>query len=353
MAHPFQDKLICFIGIPIRCTQQVARDALIAVGGVIDENISAFVNYAVAFTDAKKTKNYSMALKYKSFLSILDENQFFDILEGRAAPPKLPESNRDVTCPSSDSETAARESKLFLDDLIIRKRLDNLAQHGIISPDGGRIKIDFRSLDNVRRLVEFMKQKHAAAILDTPNVSERCDYCYNPVSVHLGDGEGGQIAGLCQNCYNQLMAEMTGADISSVMPKRLSFKGRGGKTYEFDVDLMIFPNGMLLTASEIGKTKRKVDVHGELDADMNKMLEALRQRIMKAIAVKYMKPDGYIAKNKAVGYIEYNSERDAHDIIIDGKPYTWADLEKNISVHEGWKFKIEFGSVGDDIDDDY
>jgi len=54
--------------------------------------------------------------------------------------------------------------------------------------------------------------------------------------------------------------------------------------------------------------------------------------------------------NKAVGYIEYNRERDACNVVIDGKPYTWAELERNIRAHEGWKIKIEFGDVGDELD---
>ena len=63
-----------------------------------------------------------------------------------------------------------------------------------------------------------------------------------------------------------------------------------------------------------------------------------------------MKPDGYVSNNKAVGYIKYNRERQTCDVIIDGKPYTWAELEKNISAREGWKIKIEFGDVGDVLD---
>jgi len=52
--------------------------------------------------------------------------------------------------------------------------------------------------------------------------------------------------------------------------------------------------------------------------------------------------DGRFIEGKTVGYIEYNHDRDAHDVIIDGKPYTWQDLEKNISSHEGFRIRIEF-----------
>jgi hypothetical protein len=105
-----------------------------------------------------------------------------------------------------------------------------------------------------------------------------------------------------------------------------------------------------LTATEKGKQRRKVDVHGELTDDFYLMLEILKSRIKKALSIKYMDRSGYFREDKAVGYIEYNSESEACDIIIDGNPYSWRELEKNISSHEGWKIKIEFGDVGDELD---
>jgi hypothetical protein len=48
--------------------------------------------------------------------------------------------------------------------------------------------------------------------------------------------------------------------------------------------------------------------------------------------------------------VSVNHERDAQDVVIDGKPYSWEELEKNISAHEGWKIKIEFASTGDELE---
>ena len=146
------------------------------------------------------------------------------------------------------------------------------------------------------------------------------------------------------------MAEMIGIDFSEVLPKRLSFKGKGGKTHNFEIEFLIFPTGKSLIATEIGKTKRRVEVFGEIEDDQNVMLELLKKRIKKALSTAYMRPDGYFSKGKAVGYIEYNHDRDAHDVIIDGKPYTWSELEKNISSHEGWQIKIEFSDASDELD---
>jgi hypothetical protein len=113
---------------------------------------------------------------------------------------------------------------------------------------------------------------------------------------------------------------------------------------------MVFPKGKLLTATEIGKTKRKVDVLGGLDDDVDEMFEILKKRIKKALSVTYMDRDGRISDNKAVGYIHYDDDRDEHYIVIDGKPYTWEQLKKNIPSYEGWKIKIEFGDMSVDFE---
>ena len=64
MAHYFNDRLIVFIGNPKRCSRKEARDALIAAGGIVDERITMFTHFAVAFEDAEKTKVYQKAAEH-------------------------------------------------------------------------------------------------------------------------------------------------------------------------------------------------------------------------------------------------------------------------------------------------
>jgi hypothetical protein len=356
MPHPFLDKLVVFIGTPTICTRQTARDRLVVVGGVPDDRVTGFANYVVAFGGAEKTKAYEKAYVYdkNGLCALLNEAQFFDILEGNAEPPEMKNSsgmNGVTIIPGKNPEAHAREHEKFIEYLLNRKRLNSMAKHGIPTPDGGRMKIDLRQLDKTSRVIQMMREQDLYSS-DKSSEPDSCDKCGNPVKVHLHDGENGKVANLCIDCYNRVMAGMSGTDFRDVPTKRLSFKRQGGKAHEFDIELMVFPKGKLLTATEIGKTKRKVDVLGELDDDVDEMFEILKKRIKKALSATYMQKDGYIAGSKAVGYIEYNDKREAHDIVIDGKPYTWAELEKNISSHEGWKIKIEFGDVGDDLDAD-
>ena len=352
MAHPFANKLFVFIGEPERCTRHAARDALDAVGGVTDERINSFTNYVVAFSHNGKSQKYKRAIEddKQGYLTLLNEEQFFDILEGRAKPPAKPTWNKPtlINMPL-DPVAEAQRSEETLNMILNRKRMNNAAKYGVPTSDGGRIKVDLRPFDMVNRVMKTMSKNREHLTSSNSDISDRCDSCSNPSKVHIGDDAGTTFINLCNDCHNELIAQIAGTETPDDIPKQLDFKFRN-KTYHFTIEVEIFPTGKVITATEIGKTKRKTDVSGELDDDFGEMLETLKKRIKKLVSVKYMGSDGYLSKNKAVGYIEYNHERDACDIIIDGNPYTWDELEKNISAREGWKIKIEFGDIGDELD---
>ena len=161
MAHPFQDRLVVFIGTPQRCTRQAARDALIAVGGIPDAKIVCFTSFVVAFGRADTTKVYQHALKFErdGLLTVLTEAQFFDILEGRAAPPEKPKPDKEViVIPPEAAEAVEREFEQIKTDTINRRRMDSLARYGVQTPDG-RMKIDLRPLDNIRRVMKIIKDQ--------------------------------------------------------------------------------------------------------------------------------------------------------------------------------------------------
>jgi len=350
--HPFTDKLFVFTGNPTRCSRQAAREALTAVGGVIEERITTFTHYIVAFAGAEKTKVYQKAVEHDKYghMVLLDESQFFDALEGKVAPLEKKEYKAEgvyilhpPNAPTAENKNAAIEKYVME-----RKRLKNMLRSKDSTPD-----VDVRKTA-VAVIGAVLQMQN-----DTPNEeddlpdgwgqSEICAACSQASSVTIAV-RGTAFVSLCQDCHNEFVAQTLGMDSPEDIPKKLSFTGKGGKTYNFAIDFEIFPAGKLLTATEIGKTKRMTDVFGALDADAYEMLETLKKRIKKLVSVKYIDDDGYFAKNKAVGYVEYNLERERHEIIIDGKPYSWSEIEKNISAHEGWKIKIEFADHGDELD---
>jgi hypothetical protein len=351
MSHPFEDKLFAFIGNPKRCSRRQAREALDAVGGVTDERILSFTEYVVAFEHDGKTKKYAKAVKdsNKGYLILLDEDQFFDILEGKSEPPS--KANREKHVLVIETEESRIRQEESWKELLNHKRMTNMAKYGTTMPDGSIAKIDLRPLDLTRRIVEMMKkqpEQYGFVIPDTPH--DYCNACGKPAKVHFRANEDSDYIKLCQDCYNDMMAEYTGIEMPDFIPQQFLCNDDAGKSHKFDIEFLIFATGKELTTKEKGKFKRRIKVHGELDADVGEMLQLLKRKIIKAINTIHIDERGYINNGIAEGYIDYNSKRDDYDIIIDGKPYTWEELKKNISMHEGWNIRIEFGDYDDVVE---
>ena len=156
MAHPFKDQIVVFIGTPGRFTRKEARNELLVVGGVPDERITAFTNYVVAFPGAENTKLYQRALKYSKLLTILTEDQYADILAGKAQPPEKPQSDV-VVIPSANAEAEALVSDQFHSDHLNRKRINSMARHGVPTPEG-QVKVDMRMLEKMGRVSKALQE---------------------------------------------------------------------------------------------------------------------------------------------------------------------------------------------------
>ena len=179
---------------------------------------------------------------------------------------------------------------------------------------------------------------------------DTCEVCGKPAMVQIGTEDSGECHHYCFNCHNTEMTELYDTDMPGFVPDRLAVPDRNGRIHEFDIEFIIFGTGKSLTATELGKTRRKADVWGSLDDNFDEMLATLYQRIKKALSVKYLDCDGYIKGQKMVGYIDYDNALNECVIYVDGKRYTWDELGHNISSYEGWKIKIEFGGVGEELD---
>jgi uncharacterized protein (DUF2126 family) len=160
MEHPFKDKLVTFIGTPLRCKRQEARDALIAVGGVPDDGITTFTDYAVAFHRASERKIYEQAAKNAKYglLILLNEEQFFDILDGKAQPPEPPPRDKNITVyPARNQEELDREQEQFLSERLAHKKMQSMKRDGVETPEG-RVKIDMGPLETLAKMARAKKE---------------------------------------------------------------------------------------------------------------------------------------------------------------------------------------------------
>ena len=230
------------------------------------------------------------------------------------------------------------------------KNVDNtIVENTILPADKAEDNVyESDVLENIKHYILSKQDKWGFVIGEEP--FSICESCGNPATVCIDDNNANKIGILCERCYNKIMADITGSNIPEIVPKQISITGRNGKIHEFDLRFYVFVNGMLLTATEIGKLKRRADIRGELDDDFYELLETLKLRLKKAISVKYMDKNGYIKDDKAIGYIDYSGDRSTCDVVIDGKPYTWEQLEKSVTMREGWKVKIKFACAGDELE---
>ena len=165
--HPF-DKLFVFMGTPTRCSRQAARDALNKVGGVTEERITTFTKYIVAFNGAKEKapRTYEKAEYHDKYghMVLLNEKQFFDVIEGKAEPPlpKVPPQIKgQVIIPAKAKYEKERkcESERVNNYVIEKKRLKSMAEHGVPLDDGGRMKIDFDTFHALSHMADVIRNK--------------------------------------------------------------------------------------------------------------------------------------------------------------------------------------------------
>jgi len=58
-----------------------------------------------------------------------------------------------------------------------------------------------------------------------------------------------------------------------------------------------------------------------------------------------------LKKNRLVGIVESTKEDDGTPVlIVDGKPFTWAEIGKMLMTYEGFQLKIEAVDIYDEIE---
>ncbi|MCL1983223.1 MAG: UPF0158 family protein [Clostridiales bacterium] len=176
----------------------------------------------------------------------------------------------------------------------------------------------------------------------------KCCMCGSDAKIHIS---GTQEASYCLECHNKLMAAQTGAEMPDAVPTQIVLFDVCEEAHAFAIESMIFPHCKSIRATEVvGTTCYKENVYGELSDRFEDMWSEMVRRLEKSLSKKYMGDDASFEDMKAVGYVDYNRIHDAYEVVIDGKAYTWAQLEKNLSMYEGWKIKIEFADMGDELE---
>jgi len=106
MVNHFKGKVCVFMGAAQFCDRKCVRDELTAAGGIFGNDVTAFTNYVIAFKGAEKTRKYEKVARYTEhgMLTVLNEQQFLAILDGKMSPPELPKTDNGVVVYLEDNE---------------------------------------------------------------------------------------------------------------------------------------------------------------------------------------------------------------------------------------------------------
>jgi len=163
---------------------------------------------------------------------------------------------------------------------------------------------------------------------------------------------------LCNDCYNELMAEELEVDLEQ-LAKTFSVKDYEGVNRTFNVERSLQPNGLFLEATENIESGYKFAVHGELSSNQQELHKQLIEKTRKGTAKQNIKtsvlPSGHahssIVHYELTGLIEYDETSSGTPlVIIDGKPFTWEEVGKMLMTYEGFQFKLKMYDATEDVE---
>jgi hypothetical protein len=176
---------------------------------------------------------------------------------------------------------------------------------------------------------------------------DKCGMCGKDATIMI-HSNGEKSEPLCAKCHNIIMAELTNTDFPNKIPEYIFFEDCNKEMHKFDIELMIFPHCKSLKARETADTEYLFDVYGKLEDSFLLMWEKLIKKITKMLSVKYIVDDSW-KNDRVVGYIKYNSKTERHDVVIDGKTYSWNELGTKLGTYEGFQIKIEISDITEDV----
>lgn len=172
-----------------------------------------------------------------------------------------------------------------------------------------------------------------------------CVLCGKAATVHL-TGEDGAAQSYCAGCYSATTAGLLGMDMP-VVPETVILEDCEGRSHTFYIEFLFHPHCKELTARESHEDGYVCTVAGTPEENFSFLWSRLNYRLSKLLSVKYME-HGRMKGDKAAGYVGYDSVKDTHYLVIDGKRCEWSEMGKQLAMFEGFQIKIEFADPSDD-----
>jgi len=188
-----------------------------------------------------------------------------------------------------------------------------------------------------------------------------CEICKkNQANIHLTQDDG-STQEICRDCFNEIAADKMGIDLSPFESGVYEYSGKNGKMYRFMINKMVVPTGIGYEAVEITKNNvpgYKVAILDGIDCDQDYLFYKLEAKIKYMLSKRYLQTDTYpngmkytaLRDDEVVGRFEYNEmNEEIHNVVIDGKVFSWNQLGRILSAYEGFQFKLKIYDITDEV----
>jgi hypothetical protein len=188
-----------------------------------------------------------------------------------------------------------------------------------------------------------------------------CEICQkNQANIHLTKDDG-ITQEICRDCFNEFASKKMGIDLAPFESGIYEYPDKNGKIHRFRINKMVLPVGIGYEALEITKNNSpgyKVAILDDIDCDQDYLFFKLEAKIKYTLSKKYLKTGTYpngmkytgLKDDEVVGRFEYSEVNDElHNVVIDGKVFSWKQLGRILSAYEGFQFKLKIYDITDDV----
>lgn len=167
---------------------------------------------------------------------------------------------------------------------------------------------------------------------------------------------------LCDRCVDERISEFTGMPRLPDPPSDEVFTGPDDRAHRFRFRLWRAPTGVSVEAAEIdcpAGEGYQFKLLGEHDADVDSLLDNLRERIRAGISSVDLEPnpdrEGWMLTGETVsGRFQWNDGGDngkPYDVVVDGRRLTWEEFGNAFEGLEGWGFTVRIDDLSS-LDED-
>ena len=165
---------------------------------------------------------------------------------------------------------------------------------------------------------------------------------------------------LCDRCSDRRVAAITGFPELPDPPQAHTYTGPDGRAHAMEFRLWRAPTGIVAEAQEtsapVGEGYR-VEVLGDHDANVDQLIQILRDRVTAQIGRLYLEPshtwpEWTLMGDELVGRVVYQEGEPTYGVVVDGRTLSWEEFGGTLGAYEGWQFRLKMGDPADDLHGD-